>query len=179
MERQQKLVGTARPPLVGIRMLGVTLHRNFFGTQKLVHKNRRESCIVENPCFNFGPCDCYIEQPSLLAIRKAVACRQHILQRRVIAYEWGKAIGVLVALEQNHIGGFKPFGFVHGQEFDLAATDDIVKSVPLFDAFIHEREVVIVEWIPPQQEHRFVGRNGCNKLSDDIAIAVSVVGLER
>lgn len=145
MERQQKLVGTARPPLVGIRMLGVTLHRNFFGTQKLVHKNRRESCIVEHPCFDFGPCDCYIKQPSLLAIREVVACRQHILQRRVIAYERGETLGILVALEQNHIVGFKPFGFVHGQEFDLSAANDIVKSVPFFDAFIHERKVVIVE----------------------------------
>lgn len=54
-------------------------------------------------------------------------------------------MGILVALEQNHIVGFKPFGFVHGQEFDLSAANDIVKSVPFFDAFIHERKVVIVE----------------------------------
>ncbi len=39
MEPQKKSVGIMSPPLVGIRMFGVTLRHNFFGMQKLVHEN--------------------------------------------------------------------------------------------------------------------------------------------
>lgn len=87
MERQQKLVSTARPPLVGMRVFSVVLLRNFFGMQKLVHKNRRESCIVEHPCFDFGARDRHIEQSPLLAIREALL--KEMLRMEKLCYAIG------------------------------------------------------------------------------------------
>ena len=59
---------------------------------------------------------------------------------------------------------------MHGKEFDLPPANDVIKPIALLYTLVHEREVVIIERVSPQQEHRFVGWDRCDQSSYSVAI---------